>query len=257
MSAFRTFQLAITVPLFASLLNAQPAPVPGEAELRERVQTFYQLQMDKKFRQAEAFVAEDTKDFYYSSSKGAFDAFKISKIEILEPGKKAKVTVRSNFTVMMMGAPKPMPMEMPFSSTWKVEEGKWVMYVDQKAPVPTPFGDFKRDAAPTGGPAGLPKMPAISDMNNLIKADKTSIVLTEAEPVQTVTLINSLPGVVDFKLDASGIPRATVEAEGTKLPASGTVKIKISRKLPGVSQGMIQVDVPQLGIGIHIQVLIQ
>ena len=246
----------MTAPLFVSLLHAQLAPVPGEAELRERVQTFYQLQMDKKFRQAEAFVAEDTKDFYYSSSKGAFDAFKVAKIEILEPGKTAKVTVRANFTIMMMGAPKPMPMEMPFPSTWKVEDGKWVMFVDQKAPVPTPFGDFKREAPPAGGVGSLPKMPAISDMHNLVKADKTTIILTDEEPVQTVTLTNSLPGVVEFKLDPSGIPRAAVEAESTKIPASGTVKIKISRKLPGTSQGLIHVDVPQLGVSIHIQVTI-
>ena len=257
MCTFRAFQLAITVPLFVSMLQAQQAPVPGEAELRDRVQSFYQLQMDKKFRQAEAFVAEDTKDFYYSSAKGAFDAFKISNIEILEPGKKAKVTVRSNFTVMMMGAPKPMPMEMPFTSTWKVEDGKWVMYVDQSAPVPTPFGDFKRDAPATGGAGAFPKMPAISDLSSLVKADKTGIVLTDAEPVQTVTLTNSLPGVVEFKLDSSGMPQATVDAESTKIPASGTVKIKISRKLTGNSKGVVQINVPQFGVVIPIQVTIQ
>ncbi len=254
MSLSRVVQVAAAAPLFAILMSAQ-ALEPAEAELRERVQTFYQLQMDKKFRQAEAFVAEDTKDFYYNSAKGTFNSFKIADVKIVEPGKMAKVTVRSSFTVMMMGAARPMPMEMPVTSTWKMEEGKWVMFVDQTAPVPTPFGDFKRGAPDAGG--GFPKMPSIPNLTKLVQADKTLVTLTAEEPVQTVTLTNNLPGAVDFKVDATGVPRVAVEAENTKIGANGTAKIVFRRKLDGVTGGNVHIEIGQIGTAIDIQVVVR
>ena len=37
---------------------------------------FLQLEVDKKYRQAETFVAEDTKDYYYDNGKPEINAFR-------------------------------------------------------------------------------------------------------------------------------------------------------------------------------------
>ena len=75
----------------------QPPPAPPEVEaaLRARVEQFYQLEIDKKFRQAEAFVAEDTKDDYYNGSKPAIKASSIQKIEWSDNNTRARVTSKA------------------------------------------------------------------------------------------------------------------------------------------------------------------
>ena len=49
------------------------------------MQKFYQLQQDKKFREAEVFVADDTKDLYYNGKKPDIKGFSIEKVQLL-PG---------------------------------------------------------------------------------------------------------------------------------------------------------------------------
>ena len=95
--------------------------------------------MDKKFRQAEAFVAEDTKDLYFAGKKPELHGFTVQKVELLENNTKAKVTVKTKSSMMMMGVGR-LPFEMPTETLWKVENGSWVWYVDSKAPLQTPFG---------------------------------------------------------------------------------------------------------------------
>ena len=55
--------------------QSSPEAVAAEKALRERVQQFYQLQQDKKYRDAEAIVADDTKDSYYAARNPISTAF--------------------------------------------------------------------------------------------------------------------------------------------------------------------------------------
>src|SRR5260370_24279308 len=66
------------------------APPDVDEALRARITGFYQAHVDKKFRQADQFVAEDTKDFYYESNKPAYLSFNIGKITYSENFTKAK-----------------------------------------------------------------------------------------------------------------------------------------------------------------------
>src|SRR5438477_1313222 len=132
-------------PIVAAILCAQEArPPAAEAEkaLRARVDQFYTLQMQKKFRQAEAFVAEDTKDFYYNSHKSDLLGFSVTKIELLDTNTKAKVTVNAKATMMIMGAGR-LPLESPAVTLWKIENGAWVWYIDQEAAKQSPFGQMR------------------------------------------------------------------------------------------------------------------
>ncbi len=49
----------------------------AETALRARVGEFYQLLVDKKFRQAESLVVEDSKDMYYNWGKPDIKGFDI------------------------------------------------------------------------------------------------------------------------------------------------------------------------------------
>src|SRR5712692_6584417 len=71
--------------------NKPPADV--DEALRSRIAKFYQAHVDKKFRQADEYVAEDTKDFYYEASKPAYLDFEIKSIAYSDNFTKANVVV--------------------------------------------------------------------------------------------------------------------------------------------------------------------
>src|SRR5271154_6051875 len=83
----------------------QPSPAAAEAEaaLRARAEQFFQLQVNKKYRPAEAMVADDTKDLYYDGSKFNIDNFSIQKIELLDDNTRAKVTIKTKVTRIAPG----------------------------------------------------------------------------------------------------------------------------------------------------------
>src|SRR5260370_2562002 len=56
------------------------APPDVEDALRDRITAFYQAHVDRKFRQADDYVAQDTKDFYYEANKPGYLAFEIRKL---------------------------------------------------------------------------------------------------------------------------------------------------------------------------------
>src|SRR5947209_2362825 len=96
--------------------NRPPAAV--DEALRARITEFYQLHVKGDFRHAEALVAEDTKDFFYTHNKPKYLSFEISRIDYSENFTRAKVTVLCEQYVMMPGfADK--PLKVPTPSTWK------------------------------------------------------------------------------------------------------------------------------------------
>lgn len=253
----------------AGLVFAQEAPVaPMSAEetaLRERVQQFYQLQLDKKFRQAEAYVAEASKDDYYNSNKGNFTAFRITAVEFLEPGKVAKVTVKAKISVVMIGANGPMSMEMPYTNKWIVEDGKWVLKIEIPEFIDTPFGKFKAkpgtdtSSGAPGGMPGMPKIPPVSDFKKMVQADKASVTLTAAAPEDTVTVKNNMPGVVDLRIES--IPGIDAQADKLHLNAGESALVRI-RRAPGTSNdtkssGTLRIIAAPLQIVMEVQVAAQ
>src|SRR5580658_10741256 len=93
------------------LLQAADPPADVDAALRSRVQEFYQLQVDRKYRQAEQLVAADTKDFYYGSQKPDLKAFSIKSIKYAPDFESASVTVSLRRVILFPGA-GPLPMDL-------------------------------------------------------------------------------------------------------------------------------------------------
>src|SRR6187401_2055965 len=96
----------------ADLFHKPPAGV--DEALRARINEFYRHHVKQQFRQAEALVAEDTKDFFYSHNKPQYLSFEISRIEYSKDFTKAKATIIGEQYIMMPGfTDKPMKIPQP------------------------------------------------------------------------------------------------------------------------------------------------
>ena len=101
----------LAVPLMlAGVLGAQnpaklfeKAPPDVEAALRERITGFFQAHVNAKFRQADQFVAEDTRDYYYEANKPRYLSFEILDITWSGNFTRAKVKVLVEQRVMIPG----------------------------------------------------------------------------------------------------------------------------------------------------------
>jgi hypothetical protein len=247
--------LAAAAPAQQPLSSSQP---PDEEALRARVQQFYQLQVDKKYRQAEALVAEDTKDWFYNSAKGNLLGFTIQKVDLKDNNTRAEVTIKAKSTMLMMGRGM-MPYEMPAVSTWKVENGQWMWYLDPAVATRSPFGQLRTTpggATPSGPPVlpGIVKIPDVSALERQVQIDRKSIVLTDAEPVQTATISNGMPGFVDVTMHSDKIAGVSVELDKSHIAAGGKGVIRFQKTGDGAAKGAVHVEVSPLGTIFDIQV---
>ncbi|MCU1324868.1 MAG: hypothetical protein JWN34_238 [Bryobacterales bacterium] len=193
---------AITVTAWAQQQPAQPA---AEA-LRDRVQEYYQLMVDKKYRQAEAMVAEESREDYYNGRKPDLKGFEILTLD-MQTATAAKVTIQAKVVLLMPGAGGQV-FDMPTPTYWKLENGAWSWYIPEEVKAATPFGKMKADsaAAPAldmkgAAPGGIDN-PDVGSLLNQITIDKHAVKLSAKEPEQQVTIFNNLPGPLDLIIDS-------------------------------------------------------
>jgi hypothetical protein len=184
---------------------AEAAPPAAERALRARVTQFNQLRVERKFRQSEGFVAEESKDFYYESKKADLKAFRIDKIEFAPDLKTAVVTIHGKAEVMIPPG-VPVVSESSYTDHWKLENGKWCWYLDKSQPLEGPFGRsaphvFDGSAPPDPTIAKALSTAASMGSNGAVQADRQQIALDASHPKsEVITLKNILPGQVTLKL---------------------------------------------------------
>lgn len=192
----------------------QKAPPAVDRALRSRVQKFFQAHVEGKFRAADQYVAEDSKDFFFAMQKPRFLSIEIMKITYSNHFTRAQATVNCEEQVNIPGLP---PMKMPRTSLWKLVGGQWYWYVDANEPRRTPFGPMK-PLSPAGrgssGPLQLPKGPAINEIQGGVRADKSEVRLSPATASSDeVTISNSLPGWVRMELRMLPVPGLEVKLD--------------------------------------------
>ena len=232
----------------------------AEKALRARAEQFYQLEVEKKFRQADAFVAEETKDLYFNSAKPNIQSFSLGKIELSDGNTKARVTVKAKSTVMMIGAGE-LPLETSAVALWKIEKGKWVWYVDPHAPIETPFGkmSFPGSSNPSiatpNAAAAFGKVPDLDAIKQQVAIDRTSLVLTRDKPSDTVTITNSMPGFVEVSLTPSKIQGVEATLETGHVGAGEKAVVHIRSTGSSRADGNIHLSVEPLGVeyDVHVQ----
>lgn len=192
--------------LAATAWAQQPPPAADpESVLRERIQQFYQLQVEGKHRQAESMVADDTKDDYYNGRKPDIKAFRIDSIEMDKDSAHAKVVMKVKVVFLMPGAGAQI-IELAPPTYWKMENGEWRWYIPRELKDATPFGKMALKEDGSGfdmkgaAPGGIEK-PDVGALQGQVSIDQHSVELSAAAPDSVITISNGLPGPTDLRVD--------------------------------------------------------
>ena len=245
--------------------SSEPAPPEVDAALRARVTQFYQDEVEEKFRQAEQLIAEDSKDFFYTSVKPSYASFEIRNILYSDNFTKATVYLAVD-RVMAVPGFEGRPIRQVMPSRWKLENGQWCWYVDPRDLRNSPFGITAPPRGPNlpgggaampfpgssttmpvpgsggtvpgaGGPApapmaagtapaaGLPPMP---NMTPRVQPDKTSVELITGMPsAGQVTLLNKTPWPLSLSVKDAGIPGLSAKLDQTSVKAGEKATLQV------------------------------
>jgi hypothetical protein len=234
--------LILMLPLAAL---AQTPPPEVEQALRARVTEFLQYHVDGNFRKAYDMVAEDTKDQYFSSGKVQLKGFKINDVKFTDNFTKAAVTATLSKTVNVAG--QDVPTAMPSTTTWKIENGKWVWYNDAQAAWVTPVGPASAPPAAAATPrndnagdAALPKdfsdqtiVAAARSILQQVSVDKTEVTMPTDKPSEEQVIFhNGMTGSVQLELNAPEIPGFSAKLTQSLARAASNVPL-VLRYDPG------------------------
>jgi hypothetical protein len=233
--------------------NKPPANV--DQALRARIAEFYDLHVRGEFRKAEALVADDTKDIYYSTNKTKYLSFAIDRIDYSDNFTRAKATVLCEQNIMLPGF-MGKPMKVPIPSTWKLVDDTWYWYVDPDSLRMTPFGKMNPGATREPASPSIPAIPTtVPDfIYQQVKADKASVALKAGESGQ-VTITNSAPGAMNISLTGS-VPGVEVKLDRAVLK-TGEKAVLTVRAGDNAKSGVLSIQVEQTNQVIPIQVAIR
>ena len=217
------------------------APPAVDEALRARISKFYQLHVDgsaRALRQAEAMVAEDTKDYFYASAKPKYTGFEINRIDYSDDFTTAKAVVMVQRIVAMPGLTnKPMPWPEP--SRWKLVNGEWYWYLSEDDLLNTPFGRRNPDNVTASTGAGTaPVIPGEKEMEQKfaqVNADKKLVVLdANKESTGQFVITNPLAGAITLTLDVDTLHAKGFEAhlDTEMVPSGGKAVVAVEWK-PG------------------------
>lgn len=203
------------------------APPEQDKALRERVAGFYQAYVEGKFRSSEQFVAEDTKDLHYNQEKTKIGGFEIVKINWDDGFKKASVVTTIQTSIKMRG--QDVPASAPMATRWKLEDGKWMYYVDPTMGRPTPMGMMKPGP---GNRQGMNFDEMLKNPNvilNELKVSKEKFLLRGwEESSDSLVITNGMPGSVTLSLQTESISGLTHKIEKTELGPGETSRIEMN-----------------------------
>jgi hypothetical protein len=223
---------AAPAPEFAA--TSTPTPPPDvDAALRERINKFFQAHVDGKFRMADEYVAEDSKDFFYAMEKPRYLKVHGTKIEYSDNFTKAKVNtmVEAEWRIARMGAMLVKPL---IPTSWKLENGQWYWYRNDPKRVETPFGvanipddlETQRSAR-----VASQRHMTVGEVLNQVVINKTQFYLSSYQDSEDeIVITNKLPGQVTVELRGTAIPYLTVSPLKKSLQGGESVKVKFTYK---------------------------
>ncbi len=199
----------------------EKAPPDVDEALRARIAKFYQAHVDGKFRAADEFVAEDSKDAFFAMEKPRCRAFAIGNITYSENFTRAVAVVACD-TEMLMPMMGRVAVKMPIRSQWKSVDGQWVWYVDpvSEQRVSTPMGLGKPGPARAGGGSvGAPAAPVdLETVSTSVKADRETVTFDpSAAGTEKVVVTNRLPGEVALSLKPAQLDALDLKLDRDKL----------------------------------------
>lgn len=232
--------LALGLSSVASAQFEQVAPEELVSSLTARVSAFYDAFQAGRFRQAEDFVDEESKELYYNVQKSRIMGHEIKSITWADDFRSARVMVVAlSIVPMVSNGNKPVP--VPVGGTWNLIDGEWYLHLTPPDKRKTPFGMANPNAAADlGQPAGtiIPqggdvKVPSLADMRQMISLEETKVVfpagLTEAS-AKTIALTSHAPTGFVLSVESAGsVPQGlTVRIEPQDVQPGGKGSITIT-----------------------------
>jgi len=213
--------------------------------LRARVTEFYTLLKNQEYRKAEAWVAEDTKDYYYAGPKPEIHNFELVDVQFSEHFTHATVTTKVSEPVVVAGFP-PSVLTVRVPTMWKIENGAWVVYEDPNKSHSPGALQSKIDIAVAGAiaanlpatPKDMPTDPAF--VFGKVRVEKPEV---EIEPgaSESVEILNGAPGPVTLQpgyplkgiegkldhTDLAGGQKAVLTLTAGKEPVGGSYTLRV------------------------------
>jgi len=206
---------------------AEKAPAPVEEALRARAEKFYRAQMDGKYREAFAMVAEDSQDAFLAAPKPQVRKCEIRGINWSENFTKAEVVGNCETDFRFQGAV--FPTRGSLNSNWKLVDGQWLWFYVKPDKIPSPFSlsgfvsipqETTQEApapgaAAAGAPAiGVPKLPSpaevaamVEKIQQQVKVDKSTIHIRGDQPSKDELHVrNEMPGEVSISIAPVNVP---------------------------------------------------
>jgi hypothetical protein len=217
------------------------APPHIDEALKARIDTFYNLHMEGKFRQADAIVHEDSKDIFFEAEKVRMRGFKLVTINYEDDFNRAKVVVDLDTEFYFVGFGK-MDVHRPLTSTWKRDSGgSWWWYVEKTSSRETPFGLQSPGPHPDRRVPGEPSPDLsklmdthgikVKDLLNKITVDKTSIELSSHEVSSgEFTIKNNFDGPVDLAMQADDFEGASFKLDPPRIEPGGEAKLVVTMR---------------------------
>lgn len=203
----------------------EKAPPDVDAALRARVTQFYQYFVDGKFRQADALVADDSKDTFFAAEKRRYRACALGNVTYSDNYTKAKVVTSCDTDYFFAGSR--VPIKLPIVSTWKIQNGEWFWYVippSEQETYDTPFGPMRRPKGDQSGSPGLPQIPdpgaVLAQVKNGVRVDRDTLSFDGSKSSkEEIHVKNTLPGRATITAEFSGMPGFSVSPATVDLTA--------------------------------------
>ncbi len=234
------FLLFLTASSAWSQQPFQNAPPGVEEALRARVSEYFTLFGQGKFRQAEAFVTEESKETFYVMNKVRNMGFSIKRITFADDVKSAQV-LATLLTMMPMMGSKPVP--FPASTPWKLVDGVWYAHFPQPKPgevIDTPFGP-KTVTEPTMAPR-MPietaPRPSVKSVGKMFHLDRDAIEFPTSSPgpmTKTISIENRSRGKLTVRHLSKAIKGVDVMLTPAVIPPGETAALTFTYR-PAVRQ---------------------
>ncbi|HTT64476.1 MAG TPA: hypothetical protein VMG35_21640 [Bryobacteraceae bacterium] len=221
------------VPEKAAEEASGKAPADVDAALRARVSQFYQLEVEQKFSQALALVADDTKDLFIAANKPPYHSYQIESITYSDDFTKAEVMALVTRMLPIQGfMGHPLPTKV--NSRWKLEKGLWCYYIDPARDIHvSPFRTFEPPGmgAPSPGgsaaPAPPPRRGNIPNTRTLT-VDKSGVELKRSTAsVAHVEILNPAPWPAVVTFADPKVAGLTLKLQPMNIQAGGKADLSI------------------------------
>ncbi|MEO8130244.1 MAG: hypothetical protein ABJF23_33585 [Bryobacteraceae bacterium] len=219
------------LPVFAQ----EKPPAEVDEALKARISKFYQAHVDGKFRSAEQFVAEDSKDFFFEIEKQRYLSFQEPQITYSDQFTKAKVitVVKAELRIARMGKIVVTP---PIVSAWKLEDGQWYWYHMAEKYLETPFGrSVIPDEKEVERERKIAEFKKVSpaELVSQVKVSGSAVALSSYEPASgAITVTNNLPGQVTVDFSFPPVEGLTVSVDKKTLKSGESAKVSFDSKPP-------------------------